>query len=84
MGKIKVEDMACFKQVAKVIGVSNAKRELFIALSRYEGEISSVVIENPLEASFIWRDTHQGYMFWKNIYDGIGPLSFMTELSPIK
>ncbi len=74
MSKIKVEDMACFKQVAKVIGVENAKRELFVALRDYKCERFKVNPNARLIDAFDWVETPQGDEFWDAIDDGILPI----------
>lgn len=71
MNKIKVEDMACFEQVAKVIGVTNAKRELFIAIKSYKG--MTIKTHGDLSIAFYWSFTIQRYKFWHLINIGINP-----------
>jgi hypothetical protein len=73
MNKIKVEDMACFEQVTKVIGVANAKRELFVAMQGYTSVNFPVSEHSSLCLSFGWEGTSQGYIFWNKIDDGINP-----------
>lgn len=73
MNKIKVEDMACFEQVAKVIGVTNARRELFIALNKYNFNILPFHPEGTLGTAFDWYYTKQGDTFWLDISCGINP-----------
>jgi hypothetical protein len=68
MQKIKVEDMACFEQVAKVIGKANAKRELEVVM-----QICHCDAILPLDDSFVWRKTPQKSKFWRDINRGINP-----------
>lgn len=70
MNKIKVEDMACFEQVAKVIGVANAKRELFVSMKDYRFKCYHDCL---LKEAFGWAATPQGYEFWRDINRGINP-----------
>ncbi len=74
MEKIKIEDMACFEQVAKVIGVADAKRELFIAVNGYDNEDYPIEMRRNLVWVFYWDDTPQRHGFWDAINDGINPL----------
>jgi hypothetical protein len=73
LSKIKVEDMDCFEQVAKVIGVANAKRELFIALNGYNDEHHEIFATGRLSVSFYWDGTPQLHDFWDMIYYGVNP-----------
>jgi len=65
--------MACFEQVAKVIGVANAKRELFVAANGYDNKMTTFYADVRLFSSFIWEDTPQDGDFWNMIDDGINP-----------
>lgn len=73
--KIKVENLKCFDEVAKVIGVANAKRELFKALKSYEfNEISDEIkTRKCLHLAFTWSLTPQGYEFWNCVSRGVNP-----------
>lgn len=73
--KIKVEDLACFGEVEKVLGTSRAKRELFIALNNYEGwESNPVSISiGSLMGSFAWSKTPQKREFWEEVMLGRDP-----------
>jgi hypothetical protein len=79
MEKIKVEDMACFKQVAKVIGVANARKELERVVDSLDIDCFSMENSDELLNSttvgcaFCWDDAPQRYTFWLDIEDGINP-----------
>lgn len=77
--KIKVENMSCFEQVAKVIGVVNAKKELFIALRDYKSTNFKVDLCAKLIDAFDWIETPQGEDFWNMIDDGINPYENKDE-----
>ncbi len=70
MSDINAEDMRCFNQVARVIGVENAKMELSIVLRK-----NSLYVRDdlPIFYAFPWRGTPQEYEFWCDISRGINP-----------
>lgn len=68
--KIKVEELGCFEQVAKVIGPDLAKVELckvFKNQSKYKAA------GQKLMTAFAWPITPQGSNFWASIYSGVDP-----------
>lgn len=71
---LRVEKMACFKQVARVIGEKAAKVELFIAVNGYKNEGFPLNVTEGLRSAFLWIDTPQKHDFWDMIDDGINPL----------
>jgi hypothetical protein len=75
MSKIKVENLKCFDEVANVIGVTNAKRELFIALRYYKVNQAScrIAINRNLSGSFVWSLTQQSHEFWSCVSRGENP-----------
>lgn len=71
--KIKVEELGCFEQVAKVIGVERAKVELFKAISRTIDINNWGFDADKLDNAFYWSDTPQGPDFWNEINEGRNP-----------
>lgn len=63
---VRVEDLKVFDKVAKVLGKSQAKAELFKALNCK----ANVDFEDSINitGAFRWRLTPQGYDFWLNVY----------------
>lgn len=66
--KPSVKELACFEEVAGVIGEREAERELFKAVN-----CGIIVLhrDQPLEDAFLWDDTPQKYKFWYNIWNNI-------------
>lgn len=64
MQKIKIEELACFNEVAIAIGKTNAKRELFKVVSSW----IDVCVDSELIEAFTWEDAPQGYIFWNDVY----------------
>ncbi len=70
MSKIKIETMGCYQQVVDVIGVENAKVELFKAMESYvtpEDEQTFKVTAKLVDC-FDWDSTIQGNDFWFYIH----------------
>lgn len=58
----KIKKLKCFKQVARILGKDEAKKELKEV--RKELEIKS---KARLSGAFTWADSPQGHMFWSRI-----------------
>lgn len=67
--KKPVSDMACYDQVANLIGEGQASIELFRVLNTPECEIDFDIDDFAL--AFEWHKTPQGYKFWDCLYRNI-------------
>lgn len=70
--KIKVEELGCFEEVAKVIGVERAKVELFKVINETPVQYLWDV-NGSLVYAFSWHNTVQGYDFWSAILVNTNP-----------
>lgn len=78
--KIKIEQMKCFDEVAKVIGAEKARRELFKVVEKFEPNIYyktnydyETLMGLPLLDAFCWDVSPQGHDFWEAIECGENP-----------
>ena len=76
--KPNIEQLPCFNQVAKVIGHTRARIELFKAVGWKMWFESNQLLEcavgnTELEYAFAWVVTPQGWDFWNSVDDGINP-----------
>lgn len=76
----RVEDMQCFDKVARVIGITGAKCELFKVMNTrhsYWGENSEhFMMKDNLAFAFNWSDTPQGLGFWSDVAKNIVPTEY--------
>lgn len=63
-------DLACFYEVACVIGEDKAGQELGVVIDCWDEEDLNTY---PLALAFPWDKTPQGSDFWSDIYSGINP-----------
>lgn len=74
MTKPKIENLKCFKQVADVIGVANAKRELFKVACCKDCHFGRFKFTHTnLSKAFKWSGSPQDFVFWNQINAGINP-----------
>lgn len=62
---VRVEGLQVFDKVAKVLGKSQAKIELFKALNCKAN--LDFVDSDKIHHVFLWRLTPQGYNFWSSV-----------------
>lgn len=68
MNKIKVEEMSCYDEVVGVLGVTQAKVELWkVVNSKCYRPLDNGVVTTELDAAFDWDSTPQGSLFWYDI-----------------
>lgn len=72
--KVHVKDVICFAEVAKVLGETQAQKELFKVLNN----CMFTDVENIIQA-FLWDETPQGYEFWSNVNESMNRLSLETS-----
>jgi len=82
MEELKPRDLACFKEVAEVIGEENAEVELQKVIDKPRCRKESLESE-PLVYAFIWGYSPQRVKFWNTISLGINPYE-LSEKAPQK
>lgn len=64
-----ITNLKCFDDVARVLGNSEAQRELFKVVHckkcKFEGR------DRYIDECFIWSWSPQGHDFWDNVYEAI-------------
>lgn len=72
--KLKPRDLACFQQVADVLGEANAADELGWVIDADDVHAMSSglgIREDRVAAAFLWDETPQGHDFWRRIEMGV-------------
>lgn len=77
--ELKPRDLACFEQVAKVIGEENTE----IELQKVIDATWLLSDKKGVGGSFLWNFTDQGFKFWESISKGINPYE-LSEKTPQK
>ena len=70
----KIKKLKCFKQVVRILGKDEAKKELNEV--RKDQKIAS---KSRLAGAFTWSDTPQGHEFWSRIAIGKSPIRSVRD-----
>lgn len=78
--KLTPRNLACFEEVAKVIGEEGAEKELQEVID-VDPDIIGETFDKPLDEAFTWSKSPQGYKFWRLIDDNKPPKGYVHESS---
>ena len=78
---IKPKDLACFKEVADVLGEESTAIELKKVIDRKDCHFGRFLDESLLD-SFAWHESPQGHGFWEDIDNGVNPYDTDAESKP--